>query len=355
MLILCAITTVSNQAQGSAPSPAVPIEPVEAILEALRSHPVVALGEGRHGNEQGHAFRLSLIRDPRFAAIVNDIMVECGNARYQDLMDRFVRGDHVPYDSLRQAWQNTTQPHAGCDVPLWVDFYRAVRVLNASLPRERQLRMLLGDPPIDWNSPRRAEERQTYMELRDIYPADLIHRDVLTKRRRALIVYGDMHLQRKNLLANYETEGLAQTIVSRLENTYAAKIFTIKTEASVDLTTLQPSIASWPRPSLAILRGTVLGAQDFGFYYPFPGSRFAIREGKLVPIPRDQWRSLRMEDQFDAVLYIGPPNAITISKLSPRLCADPAYMEMRLRRLALEGPQAEADRLKEYCASVAQK
>ena len=41
--------------------------PVNAILDAFRSHRVVALGEGSHGNEQGHAFRMSLIRDPRFA------------------------------------------------------------------------------------------------------------------------------------------------------------------------------------------------------------------------------------------------------------------------------------------------
>lgn len=77
------------------PRPAVPIEPIAAIIDAFRTHNVVALGEP-HGNEQGHAFRLALIRDPRFAATVNDIVVECGNARYQDLMDRFIRGEDVP-------------------------------------------------------------------------------------------------------------------------------------------------------------------------------------------------------------------------------------------------------------------
>src|ERR1041385_730041 len=73
------------QQQSAAPKPAVPIDPIAAIVDACRSYQVVALGEGRHGNEQGHAFRLSLIRDSRFAATVNDIVVEFGDARYQDL------------------------------------------------------------------------------------------------------------------------------------------------------------------------------------------------------------------------------------------------------------------------------
>jgi erythromycin esterase-like protein len=65
-------------------SPAVRVDPISAIIDAFAMHPVVALGEGPHGNEQGHAFRLALIRDPRFAARVNDIVIESGSARYQD-------------------------------------------------------------------------------------------------------------------------------------------------------------------------------------------------------------------------------------------------------------------------------
>jgi hypothetical protein len=39
-------------------------EAVAAIVNAFRTHALVALAEGNHNNEQGHAFRLSLIRDP---------------------------------------------------------------------------------------------------------------------------------------------------------------------------------------------------------------------------------------------------------------------------------------------------
>src|SRR5687767_3096985 len=73
--------------------PAVPLEPIAAVVDAFRSHSIVALDEGNHGNEQGHAFRLSLIRDERFIRSVNDIVVEFGSARYQGVMDRFTAGE----------------------------------------------------------------------------------------------------------------------------------------------------------------------------------------------------------------------------------------------------------------------
>ena len=149
---------------------AVPVDPIAAILEAFRSHPIVALGEGNHNNEQGYAFRLSLIRDPRFAATVNDIVVEAGNSRYQDVMDRFVHGEDVPYEVLRHVWQDTTQPNPVWDVPIYEEFYRAVKKLNSTLPRERQLRVLLGDPPIDWSTVQNREDAMKQMGPRDQYP-----------------------------------------------------------------------------------------------------------------------------------------------------------------------------------------
>jgi hypothetical protein len=48
---------------------------------------------------------------------------------------------------------------------------------------------------------------------------------------------------------------------------------------------------------------------------------------------------------------------MTMSKLSPALCSDPEYMEMRLRRLGLIPPPpgaaaTPADQLKDYCAHL---
>src|SRR5205085_7659778 len=122
LLVMAEAASLSFAQQSTATKPAVPVAPIAAILDAFRSHAIVALGDN-HGNEQGHAFRLSLIRDPRFATAVNDIVVEFGSARYQDVMDRFVRGEVVPQESLRQVWQNTTQVEYEWDLPIYEDFF----------------------------------------------------------------------------------------------------------------------------------------------------------------------------------------------------------------------------------------
>jgi hypothetical protein len=351
--VAIAVASVMALSPQAARPPAAPVEAIGGILEAFRSSPIVALTDA-HGNEQAHRFLLSLIRDPRFAAIVNDIVVEFGSARYQDVIDRFVRGEDVPHDSLRKVWQDTTQPSAAADLPLHEDFFRAVRAINAPLPRDRQLRVLLGDPPIDWDSVQNREDHFKWIEMRDAYPAALVQLEVIAKTRRALLLYGLGHFQRKNVHSNFDMDTWpAQTIVSLLERSGPTRIFTIWT--SRELADLQADVASWRVPSLAIIRGTALGAIDAAKFFGW-GGRSAFRDGKIVPVPKEEWRTLPAEEQFDAILYLGPPSAMTQSQWSPALCADAAYMEMRLKRIAVSGiPQAEADRLKKYCASVAAK
>lgn len=340
-------------AEGVAPSPAVPVDPIGAIIDAFRSHSVVALPDA-HGNEQSHAFLVSLIRDPRFGATVNDIVVEFGSARYQNVIDQFVRGEDVPYESLRMVWQDITMGNGAADLPINEDFFRAVRALNASLPREHQLRVLLGEPPIDWENVHTREDHRKWLAMRDSYPAALIQLEVIARERKALLVYGELHFQRKQVVTNYEMKDpQAQAIVSILEHNTPTRVFVIW-GISDSAAGMLSDVASWNAPSLALVRGTVLGAADFGVYSSFGSTaiRFAVGEGQVAPIPRDEWRTLRAEDQFDAVLYLGPLAAMTESKLAPALCQDSAYIEMRMGRIAIAGPRVEADRLTQYCAAA---
>jgi hypothetical protein len=327
--------------------PAMPLEPVSAIVDAFRTHAVVAVTAG-HGETRGYAFMQLLIHDPRLMAVINDIVIEEGSSRYQDVADRYVRGDNVPMASLRHVWRDTTQPGLGYDRG-WEEFFQVMRAVNASRPAAHKVRVLLGDPPIEWENVKTQAEHRTWIEMRDTFPADLIQREVLAKGRKALLTYGSMHFQRKNLMANYESEGPAETIVSRLENKWGAKVFTIFTD---DVSALQPDAASWPSPSLALIRGTVLGAADFTKYYPSEAmGRFPIKDGQpdfSAPIPKEQWKTLRAEDQFDAVLYLGKGPSPVID-LDPARCAEKDEMQEHLRRVEVSG--APADRLKKLCGS----
>ena len=116
--------------------PATALEPISAIVQQFESHAVVALGDNE-ASVQGSEFRIKLVRDPRFAAVVNDIVVEFGNSRYQGLIDRFMRGEEVPPESLRRVWQDTTQVEYTWDLPIYEQFFQAVRDVNLSLRGSR--------------------------------------------------------------------------------------------------------------------------------------------------------------------------------------------------------------------------
>ena len=338
LVLSAAVVTgvLTTHAQDAARRPAIRIDPITTILDAFATHPVVALGEGAHGNEQGHAFRLALYRDPRFATVVNDIVVESGSARYQDFMDRWVQGESVPEaELLRAVRENTVTPTPAWDRPMYEEMFRAIRDLNRSLPPERRLRILLGDPPIDWREVRTADEYRGWLMQRDSHPAALIQREVLAKRRRALVVYGDGHFQARS-------ERPGRSLVGILE-TGGTKVFSV-TSTFADLSTFQKDVTGWPTPWLASLKGTLLGAAPYEtFFGPPPPVDFF----KANP---------NIEDHYDAVLVLGTASTLRLAPLDYPRCVHPDYGQMRRVRMKIAGmPDTVGERLSKECAAAAPK
>jgi hypothetical protein len=105
---------------------------------------------------------------------------------------------------------------------------------------------------------------------------------------------------------------------------------------------LQPDVASWRTPAIALLKDTLLGA--------------ATLEALLGALPPDPFfkSNPNIEDHYDAVLSLGPPSAMTKGKLAYPRCAEPAYVEMRVGRMLLTGmPATVGDRLAQECAAAA--
>jgi hypothetical protein len=305
---------------------AVPLQAIPAILDLFKNYQVVGLGEGPHGNLEGHAFRLKLIRDPRFPTIVNDILVESGTARYQEVMDRFIRGENVARQDLRRAWEDTTNPGTNWDKPMYEEFFTAVRTVNATLPKEMKLRVLLGDPPIAWEFVRKRSDLRRWNMQRDPHAFAVLKRESLSKNRKALVIYGDGHFQGRGFKDNSLTN-----LIERAKVT----MFTISTRYG-DLIKLQPSVATWKTPAFALLKGTVLGKKYYAQYYPMP--------------PAPGWNTVLMQDQFDAVLYLSPkPPTMTLMPKS--LCLDAVYMKMRLSRLNVVAP-GSTESLTKVCADL---
>ena len=317
LLVFCVAPAFSEQS-------ARPLEPIGVVVDALRKAPIVALGEV-HGNEQCERFRVALLRDARVTDLVNDIVVEFGNAKYQNVVDSFVAGADVAETELRHVWQDTTQISGVWDRPMYRDFFRAVRELNLSLPQSRRLRVLLADPPVDWEFMRRinegpAAEREGKVEIngiwvaredaqsldRDAYAAEVVRREVLEKGHRALLLFGEMHVRR-----------IGRTVVRRIESSNGTKVFSIVNATGTNFDALKalfPDMPSWPIPS------AVLTFPDVFSSGPFSAS--------------------------DAVLYLGPPNTMTESKLPAALCSDLGYLSMRRERMRWAGmPEATAEQL----------
>ena len=262
-------------------------------------------------------------------------------------MDRFVRGDEIPHDALKRVWQDTTEPGITNDNPLPEAVFRAVRDVNRSLPVERRIRVLLGDPPIDWEHIRTKDDHRRWVVQRSPFVADLIRRDVIARKRRALVVYGNGHFPRREILSNYDmSDYQSQTITSWIEST-GHKVFVIFGDGG-GIEALQPDVKSWPRHSIALVAGTSIGEADFARINS-ADTRYAILgPDRFEPIPREQWRTLRVEEIVDAIIYLGAGS--TAAPLSPALCADATYVKMRLARIALAGlPPAVGDRVKKLC------
>ena len=285
-----------------------PVDAIAAITSAFRTHRIVALEEP-HGDERAHAFRLSLIRDPAFQSAANDILVEFGNSRYQDVIDRFMIGDDVPYTELRQVWENTTQAHAIWDRPIYETFFRAVRAVNAALPAGQKLRVLLGDPAIDWDAVRTADDRLKWLRDpgRSHHPAMVLEREVLAKDRRALVIYGAGHLLRQN------PQG--PNLIEHVEKTAGVKAFVV-VSASLEAAGVKPEL---------------------------------IPAGSVVPTT-----GTSLENQLDAVLHLGPSSSRRMSRLSRELCGDRAYREMRIARMTLAGFRDAAAALARECEAAVQ-
>jgi hypothetical protein len=329
--VLGTVMSLASASQLSEPRPAVPLDAFTAILDAFDTYPVVALGEGPHGNEQGYAFRLALVRNPRFATLVNDIVVECGNGRYQSRLDQFIAGEDLPESQVREMLLDSAIETSSCERPVYGDFLRAVRELNQTLPSERRLRVLFGAPPLIWEKTRTRAEYLRQALRRDRWVADLVRHESLLNNRRVLIIYGDGHFQARrerpprSILAHLDAAGIKVLAIS---NVFA------------DFASIQSDVALWPTPSFAWIRGTPIGARAFTWFYgPNP--------------PGVTW-PVAFEDHFDAILYLGPPSARTTSRLPAALCKDDQYMRERFRRLSFAPPVARQDyidAMKRFCAA----
>jgi hypothetical protein len=300
------------------------------VLEAFTRHRLVGIGES-HGLQDHHDALQLLLADPRLPAAVDDIVVEFGNANYQDTMDRFIAGQPVADADLRAVWRNTTQsPRQTWDAPVYQQFYRTVRAVNWTLPPGRQIRVLLGDPPIDWAAVTGGSQIGALLAQRDAHAASVVEQQVLAKGRRALLCYGAAHLV-------HPGPGLRvpPSLASIIEQRTGEPMYTIGdlVPSAADPGGLAGQLSRYPRGTVIPAAGTWLGAVDAGLL--FHVIAFGPNRAPVNP-----FRGVPLGSLLDAGLHLGQPGDLTASRPNPAIYLDPAYWEELQRRNALLGGHA---------------
>ena len=291
---------------------------VAAIASALDSFPIVAIAD-LHGAAELGAFRTRLLADSRVLDRIDDVVIEAGNSLYQALADRYVRGDSVPIDSLRLIWNNTTQsPLNTLDASLYAeDILRAVRQANQRRRSVRPVRVLLADPPIEWNDVRTRADAMRFMSQRRTSHVRVLADSVLAHRHRAIFICGGLHLMRTT--AGVPPDAPFATTTQRLLRDWPRSVYVVLIFDGFGGSTAkyEPLMNALPRESLVPFAGGLVGAlMAEEVMAPTPGAPDATPLTISPNAGADSpsiFAGLRLSDLADAFLYLRPFSQLTVA------------------------------------------
>ena len=317
---------------------------VAAIASALDSFPIVAVAD-LHGAAELGAFRSRLLADARVLDRVDDVVIEAGNSLYQPLADRYVRGDSVEMDSLRLIWNNTTQsPLNTLDAPLYAeDVLRAIRVANQRRRSARPVRVLLADPPIEWNDVHTRADAMRFLSQRRVSHVRVLSDSVLALGHRAIFICGALHLMRAT--SGVSPDAPLATTTQRMLRSRPRSVYVILIFDGFGGSTAkyEPLMNALPRESVVPFSGTQVGAlMAEEVMSPTPNAPAAppltISPNAGADAP-SIFAGLTMSDIADAYLYLLPFSQLTVARADlRRYRTTPALLaELDRRRRIMTG------------------
>ena len=297
-----------TKATGAEPMP----QPaVAGVLALFDKYEVVGLPQG-HGMQDLDDFIFALIRNPAFSEKVNDIEFECGNSLYQPILDRYIAGEDVKFVEIEKVWRKMGQPE--CAASGFVEeFFPLVRALNQKLPAERRVRVLAGDSPVDWDQIKGMDDIIRLVH-RDQSAASVMEKEVLSKHRKALMLFGTFHLMHGTGSA-----------VSIYEKEYPGITFVITDLGIYDTNRARltdSKFVSWPIPALAHAKGTWLGGLQLSDFLP-PGNRIDRDCNYRNEFPAAMQKPI--ENLVDGFVYLGPPDLRRREKLPADIALDAEF------------------------------
>ncbi|HEV2804664.1 MAG TPA: hypothetical protein VGW57_07025 [Chthoniobacterales bacterium] len=299
---LAAFIALGLSASAQAPPSATVIA---EIAKQFDRHPLIMLGE-LHRWEQLHAFIREMLRDREFICRADDVVIEFGNSRLQNIADDYAFGRSVTDAQLESVWRETAVPF-GWNSPVYRQLLETIRDLNEKKLCDHKIRIVLGDPPLDWAKIKNVQDYARWID-RDASFADVVEREVLAKHRHAFLLAGQYHVVKHRPEGDDDEPRAAEII----ERKHPGALFTIVPAPPAAAAALQLA----PAPSFKTVSGSGFERADF--------SMIATMN------PHKKWPPFG--EVVDGVLFVGEQ---TFVYPNPRIYLDPDYQRELRRRIAI--------------------
>ncbi len=319
-LFALALSTASSAATPGA---------IADIAKIYDTHALIFIGEW-HRNAQQHVFLRELVRDPKFICRTDDIVIEAGNARLQPIADRWSAGEPVSEAELVSMYRETIVMFAW-NAPMYRAFYETVREVNMKHTCPHPVRLVLGDPAFDWAKIDNVEQLKAVPD-RDQFFADVVDREVLAKKHRALLISGALHALRSYPKrepgddSGYSEPSAAQLI----EKKHPGALFIV---GLVTTPAAAGKMKMPPPPSFRIVKGSALETLNFSIIAPAWDAKPVIVNGKHDWELTDSNAWAPMGNVVDGVLYLGGDETRVFPP--PSIYLEPVYQAQLRKRAAI--------------------
>jgi hypothetical protein len=195
------------------------------LTEKFNTFKVIGLDEGPHGTLQCHAFIRNLFDDMKFCSTLDYIIVEFVNVDFQSTLDRFINGEEITLEQIQNIWRHTTQSHTPLfESPVYLQLLETVREVNKRLPMNNSIRVLAGDPAMDWSGVKTRTEYIQRLSQRDVWPSELAIQYGIKADKNVLVIFGGMHLLKTS---DPKKDSTRWTIPYYINQKYPNSMFTI--------------------------------------------------------------------------------------------------------------------------------
>jgi hypothetical protein len=281
-----------------------PADPIDYIRHSLQAYPIVCLGEGGHQAKEPHQFLRRILSDESILKTVDVVIVEFAATRHQSVLDAYIRGEDVPFSELSKVWRDTGQsPHAPWDSPLYHELLKTIREGNLTLSPDERVRVVAGDPPIDWERIKTKEEYSKSRIPRDPFVASLAMEQAFHLGKRVLIIFGGAHLPRVPVGPE---DDLRNSLTCRVlkEHPDAVKVISFLNPENLGI---YDRIDELVQNKIYVTTDHWAGAINAELVFPeiyslVTDAKTGHQSWQNIPL----YSGYLVRDLFDALLYIGP-------------------------------------------------